>query len=263
MFERYRLFWIHEGRADGFTSDPGLMEKSKALALRLIDRQVRDAELKRKVMPDYAFGCKRLLISGDYYPALSRANVEVVTDPVRNVYAGGIETATGERRDVDAIVFGTGFDVQSGLLSFPLFGRGGRSLAQAWASGKEAYLGTTINGFPNFFMMIGPNSGLAHNSQLFMIEAQARYVVAALRKLRSRRYAALDVRGDIQAGFNGWLAARLSGAVWNRGGCKSWYLDPVTGRNSMLWPDSALAFWRRLRRFRTNDYVWTTGAGNQ
>ena len=261
MYERYRLFWIHETRADGFTTNPALMEKSKALALRLIDRQVLDADLKRKVLPNYALGCKRLLISGDYYPALSRANVEVVTEPVRSVYGDGIETVTGERRDVDAIVFGTGFDVQGGMLSVPIFGRGGRSLAEAWAGGKEAYLGTTINGFPNFFMMIGPNSGLAHNSQIFMIEAQAGYVAAALRKLRTRRRRALDVRGDIQAGFNGWLAGRLDAAVWNRGGCKSWYLDPVTGRNSSLWPASALAFWRRLRRFRTSDYVWTTGAG--
>jgi cation diffusion facilitator CzcD-associated flavoprotein CzcO len=250
------LFWIHESRADGFTTSPALMEEAKALALRQIDKQVNDPELKRKVLPGYALGCKRILISSDYYPALARSNVDVITEPIGHVYPGGIEAADGTRRDVDAIVFGTGFDVQKISLGFPLVGRGGRSLADAWAGGKEAYLGTTISGFPNFFMMIGPNSGLAHNSQVFMIEAQARYVAAALRKLLKRRQAAIDVRRTVQTGFNAWVSDRLKGSVWSRGGCKSWYLDPVTGRNSAIWPSSALAFWRRLRRFRGGDYEW-------
>jgi cation diffusion facilitator CzcD-associated flavoprotein CzcO len=260
LYERYRLFWIHESRADGFTTSPAIMEQSKALALRLIDKQVKDPELKRKVTPDYLLGCKRLLISSDYYPALARSNVDVITESVRSVYPGGIETANGTRRDVDAIVFGTGFEVQKTILGFALVGRGGRSLAEAWARGKEAYLGTTVSGFPNFFMMIGPNSGLAHNSQVFMIEAQARYVTAALKKLLKRRRAAIDVRRPVQTGFNTWVGDRLKGSVWTEGGCKSWYLDPVTGRNSSMWPSSALAFWRRLRRFRRGDYEWTIAA---
>ena len=260
LWERYRLFWIHEGRANAFTSKPALMEKSRALALRLIRKQIADLTLRRKVTPDYALGCKRLLISGDYYPALARDNVELITDSVRAVHPFGIETATGERREVDAIIFGTGFDVQSGLLGFPLAGEGGRSLAQAWSNGKEAYLGTTISGFPNFFMMIGPNTALAHNSQIFMIEAQARYAASALRKLLRRPNAALTVRADRQRTFNDWIASSLAKAVWTTGGCTSWYLDPKTGRNSLLWPGSAFAFWRRMRRFRTNDYRWTPPA---
>jgi cation diffusion facilitator CzcD-associated flavoprotein CzcO len=212
------------------------------------------------VTPGYELGCKRILISSDYYPALARSNVDVVTEPIARVYPGGIEAADGTRRDVDAIVFGTGFDVHKTVLGFSLVGRGGRSLAEAWAGGKEAYLGTTISGFPNFFMMIGPNSGLGHNSQVFMIEAQARYVSAALKKLLKRREAAIDVRRPVQADFNGWVRDRLTGSVWSRGSCKSWYLDPATGRNSALWPSSALAFWRRLRRFRGADYEWTAVA---
>jgi cation diffusion facilitator CzcD-associated flavoprotein CzcO len=260
LYERYRLFWIHESRADGFTTSPALMDDAKALALRQIDKQVKDPELKRKVTPGYELGCKRILISSDYYPALARSNVDVVTEPIARVYPGGIEAADGTRRDVDAIVFGTGFDVHKTVLGFSLVGRGGRSLAEAWAGGKEAYLGTTISGFPNFFMMIGPNSGLGHNSQVFMIEAQARYVSAALKKLLKRREAAIDVRRPVQADFNGWVRDRLTGSVWSRGSCKSWYLDPATGRNSALWPSSALAFWRRLRRFRGADYEWTAVA---
>jgi len=258
LWERYRLFWIHEGRADAFTRKPALMEKSKELALRMIRKQIADPELRRKVTPDYAMGCKRLLISGDYYPALARENVDLITDSIASVYPTGVETATGERRDVDAINFGTGFDVQSALLGFPLVGEGGRSLANAWSNGKEAYLGTTVSGFPNFFMIVGPNTALAHNSQIFMIEAQARYVASALRRLLRRRDAALAVRADRQRTFNDWVASSLANAVWSRGGCRSWYLDPKTGRNSLLWPGSALAFWRRLRRFRASDYRWTT-----
>jgi len=260
LYERYRLFWIHEGRADGFTTSPDLMEKSKSLALGLIDKQVRDPELKRKVTPGYALGCKRILISSDYYPALSRSNVEVITESIGRVHSGGIETVDGTRRDVDAIVFGTGFDVQNNSPGFRLVGRGGRSLAEAWAGGKEAYLGTTINGFPNFFMMIGPNSGLAHNSQVFMIEAQARYVSAGIKQLLKRRHAAIEVRRAVQTGFNDWVRDRMNASVWSRGGCKSWYLDAVTGRNSAIWPASALAFWRRLRRFRGGDYEWIAAA---
>jgi cation diffusion facilitator CzcD-associated flavoprotein CzcO len=233
------------------------MDKTKELALGLIRKQIPDEELRRKVTPDYAVGCKRLLISGNYYPALTRSNVNLITDPVRTVYDSGVESGAGERRDVDAIIFGTGFDAQQGLLGFPLAGLGGRTLADAWAGGKEAYLGTTVAGFPNFFMMIGPNSGLAHNSQIFMIEAQARYIASALRKLLKRPAAAVAVRPELQRRYNDWLAARLKNAVWNRGGCTSWYLDPVTGRNTLLWPSSAFAFWRRLRRFRAADYRWT------
>jgi cation diffusion facilitator CzcD-associated flavoprotein CzcO len=257
LWERYRLFWIHEGRADAFTRKPALMEKSKEFALRLIRKQIADPELRRKVTPNYAMGCKRLLISGDYYPALARENVELITDSIRMVSPSAIETETGERREVDAIIFGTGFDVQSSLLGFPLVGEGGRSLAQAWSDGKEAYLGTAISGFPNFFMMIGPNTALAHNSQIFMIEAQARYAASALRKLLRRPHAALAVRADRQRTFNDWIASSLAKAVWSNGGCTSWYLDPKTGRNSLLWPGSAFAFWRRMRRSRAKDYRWT------
>ncbi|MBD5635162.1 MAG: 4-hydroxyacetophenone monooxygenase, partial [Candidatus Eremiobacteraeota bacterium] len=110
----------------------------------------------------------------------------------------------------------------------------------------------------NFFMMIGPNTALAHNSQIFMIEAQARYVSSALRKLVRRPNAALAVRADRQRTFNDWIVSSLAKAVWNTGGCTSWYLDPNTGRNSLLWPGSAFAFWRRMRRFRATDYRWTT-----
>ncbi|WP_064742865.1 flavin-containing monooxygenase [Pseudonocardia spinosispora] len=250
---RERLFWIHENRAAGFVSDPGAMAQTGALARTLIERQVSDPRLRATVTPNYAIGCKRLLISSDWYPALSRPHVDVRPGGVAEARPGAVVGDDGVEVEADVVVYGTGFDAQN-TIRMDITGRDGLTLAEAWAEGNQAYLGTSVAGFPNMFLMIGPNTGLGHNSQIFMIEAQARYVVDILRRLRRRGADSVEVRPEVQRDFNDWLAGRMVDTVWQSGGCRSWYQDPRSGRNTVLWPDTTIAFWRLTRRARLSDY---------
>jgi cation diffusion facilitator CzcD-associated flavoprotein CzcO len=250
---RERLFWIHENRAAGFVSSPAAMEQTAALARRLIERQVPDPELRTAVTPDYTIGCKRLLISSDWYPTLSRAHVDVRSGEVRKVRPGAVVGEDGVEVDADILIYGTGFDAQHSI-RIDITGRDGRTLADAWSKGNQAYLGTAVAGFPNMFLMVGPNTGLGHNSQIFMIEAQARYIVDSLRRLRRRGADCMEVRPEVQESFNDWLDGRMVSTVWQTGGCRSWYQDPRSGRNTILWPDTTISFWRRTRRARMSDY---------
>lgn len=250
---RWRLFWIHENRAAGFVTDPSAMAATEKLARDLIERQVPDPELRAKVTPDYAVGCKRLLISKDWYPALGHPHVDVRTSGVREVREGAVVGDDGVRTPADVLIFGTGFDAQN-TIRIDITGRDGRRLADQWSTGNQAYLGTTVAGFPNLFLMVGPNTGLGHNSQVFMIESQARYIVELLRRMRRRGARSVEVRPEVQQSFNDWLDGRMTGTVWQSGGCRSWYQDPRSGRNTVLWPDTSVAFWRRTRRTRLSDY---------
>jgi cation diffusion facilitator CzcD-associated flavoprotein CzcO len=152
------------------------------------------------------------------------------------------------------LIHGTGFDTQN-TIRFDIAGRDGVSLADAWRGGNQAYLGTTVAGFPNMFIMVGPNTGLGHNSQIAMIEAQARHVVALLRRVRRSGARTVEVRPEVQRSFIDWIDGRMVGTVWQTGGCRSWYQDPRSGRNTVLWPDTVVAFRRRAARIRTEDYL--------
>jgi len=272
-YDRARMFWIHEARRKGFTdaaaSSPAASgpaasgpaakgEASMVVAERLaraqLRRQLPDPVLRAALTPDYAIGCKRLLISSDYYPALSRSNVTVATSGIRAVRPDRIVTEDGAEHPVDVIIFATGFDTQHGLAAVPVVGRDGLDLERRWRDGLEAYLGTTVSGFPNYFVMMGPNSGLGHNSQIFMIEAQARYTVSCLAAMRRRRVRSVEVRPEVERAYNTWVQNRLAGSVWQAGGCRSWYQHTRTGRNTLLWPSSTIEFWRRTHRARLSDY---------
>jgi cation diffusion facilitator CzcD-associated flavoprotein CzcO len=261
-YGRARLFWMHESRRKGFTGGPedaqgdgtAGLAAAERLARSQLRRQVPDPQLRAKLTPDYAIGCKRLLISSDYYPAVSRANATVDTAGIREVLPDRIVTEDGAEHPVDVIIFGTGFDTQHGLAAVPVTGRGGLDLARRWVSGMEAYLGTTVSGFPNYFVMMGPNSGLGHNSQIFMIEAQARYAVSCLAAMRRRRVRSVEVRPEVEREYNDWVQRCLDGSVWQAGGCRSWYQHAETGRNTLLWPSSTIEFWRRTHRARLSDY---------
>ena len=254
-YRRARLFWIHEKRARGFVSDTSKMGPTQALAEAHLVKQIRDPELRKKLTPNYAIGCKRLLISSEYYPALAKPHVDVVTDGIAEVRADSVVATDGSRHDADVIIFGTGFDAQNSLTRVPIRGRDGVALGSQWDSGPEAYLGTTVAGFPNLFLLCGPNTGLGHNSQVFMIEAQVRYMVRCLRY--AGRENVLEVRRDAQDRFNRFIQGRLASTVWQAGGCRSWYQDPVTGRNTLLWPRSTLSYWLRTRFVRPTDYQRT------
>ncbi len=251
-FRRLTIYWLHEVRALGFTVDPRILARMEKLARAFLRHQVPDPELRRKLEPDYRMGCKRVLLSNDYYPALQRDNVEVVTDPIASVEADAIVTAGGARRHADAIVYATGFRAQEAVGNVRISGAGGRTLADAWRNGMEAFLGVSVAGFPNLFLLVGPNTGLGHNSMVLMIESQVRYVMGALGLMRKRRFASLDVRPDVQRAFNRALERRMKHTVWSTG-CRSWYLD-ANGKNTTLWPGFTFEFRHRTARFDPRRY---------
>jgi cation diffusion facilitator CzcD-associated flavoprotein CzcO len=216
--------------------------------------QVRDPALRRALTPSYALGCKRLLLSDDYYPALTQPNVEVITSPLRAIGPRTVTTADGRAHEVDVLVLATGFRVTDPILAPLVVGRGGMSLADAWQGSPKAYMGTTVAGFPNLFMLMGPNTGLGHSSVILMAEAQFEHVLGVLALAESRGVPALEPRAEAQTRFVEWIDDSLATTVWNAGGCTSWYLDR-TGRNATLWPYGVDRFRRTVERVVADDYT--------
>jgi cation diffusion facilitator CzcD-associated flavoprotein CzcO len=246
------LYWLLEARAIGFNGQSWVMKLGQRLAKRNIDRAITDPVLRRKVTPDYTMGCKRVLISNDYYPALARDNVEVVTDGVREVREHSVVDAAGVEHEADVIVYGTGFHVTDAFDDLEIVGREGRNLGKEWATeGMRTHLGITVAGFPNLFFLLGPNTGLGHNSVVFMIEAQISYVAEALRLARGR---AIEPKPEVQERFNGDIQRKLAKGIWTRGGCKSWYLD-AKGVNRTIWPGFTWRYWLDTRKVRREDFL--------
>jgi cation diffusion facilitator CzcD-associated flavoprotein CzcO len=255
-FSRARNYWVGElllGRL--LIHNSKTLQRLERLAKGLLARQVADPELRAALTPTYTPGCKRLLQSNDYYPALQRPNVTVSTEKIIEVQPRGLVTADGVLHEVDTIIYGTGFRVTSSPMAEKVHGLEGRTLKEQWAgTGMQAYCGTTVPGFPNYFMMAGPNTGIGHTSLLVMIEAQIAHVVGALCALRERGADVVDVRPEVLARWTAEVQAKAAGTVWNSGGCSSWYLD-AAGRNTTLWPDYTFRFVRRTRQFDAEDYI--------
>ena len=241
-----------------FVKQPRLMKLAERIARRHMRDQISDPELLRKVEPDYTLGCKRILPSNRWYRALGRDNVELITEGVSEVRERSVVTADGRELEVDAIVFGTGFHVTDMPVASLVRGADGRSLEEHWQQTIHAHNGTAIPGFPNLFLLLGPNTGLGHGSMVYMIESQVNYVLSALKTMRARGAAVAEVRADAEAAFNRDIDRRAEGTVWNSG-CKSWYVD-ASGRISTLWPDWTFAFRRRLARFDADNYELRVGA---
>jgi cation diffusion facilitator CzcD-associated flavoprotein CzcO len=237
----------------GFVKQPRIMKGIEKIAERHRSSAIDDPELLAKVTPGYTIGCKRILPSNDWYPALARDNVELVTDPIAEVREHSVVSADGTEREVDAIVFGTGFHVVDMPVARMVRGRDGRSLEEAWEGSPRAHLGTTVAGFPNLFILLGPNTGLGHSSMVYMIESQVAYVIDALRELRRNGHRTVEVRPDVEERYNREVQRRMKGTVWSTG-CKSWYLDEQ-GNNPTLWPDWTWRFRRRTSRFDPAEHV--------
>jgi len=226
----------------------------RAVAEAHLRMQVKDPALRDKLRPSFDVGCKRILLSNDYLPALGRPNVEVVTHAVSEIRERSIVGADGTEREVDAIIFGTGFHVTDQPIAEIVHGRGGRRLADVWAEGgMGSFMGTTVSGFPNLFLMVGPNTGQGHTSIIYTIESQVPYVLDALRTLDRERAGAFDLRPEVQDAFVREMGEKMRGTVWTAGGCKSWYLDRE-GRNTTLWPSFTFNMRRRLARFDASMY---------
>lgn len=241
--DRLRTFLINEPRSLGFNTDPRLVSGHHRKFLRHLAGQVTDPVLRAKLTPTDQMGCKRILQSNDWYPALCRPNVSVVTEAVTRVVAEGVVTADGVLHEADTILYGTGFTATDLLAPMRISARG-QSLTDAWSNGAEAYLGSAVAGFPNLFLLYGPNTNLGHNSIILMLESQFRWVTQALAQIPAG--GSVEVRPEAQARFNTWLQKRLARTVFAQG-CQSWYLT-AAGRNTQNWPATTLDFRRRTRR---------------
>lgn len=250
---RWAIWLRQELLISGFKGGARIQERFRKFASWMLDRQVADPALRKRFTPDYAPGCKRLLISNDWYPALQRPNVEVLSEAAARLEGRRVVGASGAAREVDVVIFATGFAATEFVAPVKIHGRGGVELGAAWKSGAATHLGMSVAAFPNMFMVVGPNTGLGHNSLVFMIEAQVDYIVAALRRLLKSGKRSMEVRPEVQARSYADVQRRLKGTVW-ASGCRSWYLS-ADGRNDALWPGSTFDYWRRTLRFDAENYT--------
>ena len=260
---RTLIYWGRETWAVGFGTIPWIMKAAEAYSRSLVHRQIRDPELRKKLIPTFTLGCKRVLLSKTWYPALNRPNVDVVTDRIVEVTPTGIVTVdgTGARTEhaVDTIIFGTGFRATDPPIAHRFFGADGTSLAEHWKStgGARALRGTTVAGFPNVFIMIGPNTGLGHTSMVFMMESQIAYILQLLDAKDASGASVVEARPDAERRYNERVQRRLKRTVWSTGGCASWYID-ANGHNGSLWPTFSFRFRQAVREADLSEYDLTT-----
>ncbi len=254
---RGRLYWQHEFMALGFIKNPGILKFASKLALRYLKKSVPDETLREKLTPKYVMGCKRVLISNNYYPALIRSNVEVITDPIQEINNTGILTKDGKQRNIDALIIATGFQAAENVMRFELKGRNGIDMNEVWSNGAEAYLGTFVSGFPNFFLVVGPNTGLGHSSMILMIEAQVNLVIESIKALKQKNARFIDLKRDALIEYNHDIQQKLSKTVWQNGGCVSWY-QMKNGKNVTLWPGFTFTFMKRTKKFEEEKYEVVT-----
>jgi cyclohexanone monooxygenase len=260
---REAIYWGRELYVLGFAFQPSVLRVAQRMAAHNIDKSIHDADLRRRVTPNWQIGCKRILISNEWYPALARDNVDLVSDPIREVRANAIVTADGTVREVDAIIVATGFHVTDSPAYDRITGADGVSLGEHWrAHGQQAYKGATVHGFPNMVFLIGPNMGLGHSSMVYMAESAINYLDSALRATDEHGLATFEVRADVEQAYNKRIQRRMRRTIWTRGGCASWYLDK-NGNNTTLWPSFTFSFRRMTKRFDLSAYTSTARADHE
>ncbi|MFF6995664.1 flavin-containing monooxygenase [Streptomyces sp. NPDC008313] len=252
---RRGLLWgIRELQVQAFTKRPGELGLVEKLAKRNIARAIKDPALRVRLTPDYRIGCKRILLSNTYYPALAQPNVDVVASGLSEVRGSTLVAADGSEAEADVIVFGTGFHVTDMPIAERVVGADGRTLAESWKDGMQSLRGATAAGFPNWMSIIGPNTGLGNSSMILMIESQLNYLADYLRQLDVLGgRAALDARPSAVGAWNRRVQERMKRTVWSTGGCTSWYLD-ASGRNTTIWPGTTTEFRGATRRVDLSEY---------
>lgn len=250
---RQALYWGHEASAAALVWNTPISRLVAQLGKVHLHQQVKDPWMRRQLTPDFTPGCKRMLISSDYYPALQRDNCKLIDWPIATLSPAGIRTSDGVEHHLDAIVFATGYDVHLSGPPFPVSGLDGRSLQHEWAAHAEAYKSASAHGYPNLFFMTGPNSGPGHNSLLVYVEGQIAYAVRAITTILNENLRYLDVRADVQRRHNEHIQRRLAKTTW-MSGCTSWYLT-ADGFNASMYPGFATQYLRQMRQFRFEDYT--------
>jgi cation diffusion facilitator CzcD-associated flavoprotein CzcO len=251
LWYRNKIYWLLEANAAGFVLDPRLMKFGQKLAYKNLNK-VKDDATRQALTPTYTMGCKRVLLSNNYYPAFNQDNVHLIGGGVSEVKANSV-VANGQECEVDAIIFCTGFDVTNQANQFGITGKQGKSIHDHWKDGMHAYLGISSYDFPNAFFLLGPNTGLGHNSIIFMIESQAKYIAQAVTYMKKQQLAKLEVRREAEEGFIAEMQQQSDKSVW-KSGCNSWYLDD-NGRNTTLWPSFTFMYWLKTRAFDPAKYV--------
>jgi len=246
---RALIYWMREILAIGFTKNPKILKKAEVAWRKHMEGAVTDPRLRAELTPTYDLGCKRVLPSNDYYPAIAKPNVSLVTEKIIEFRPESVVTADGAEHTVDTVILATGFHVTDNPTFGKITGTGGRTLADAFGT---TYLGTVVPGFPNYFQLTGANTGLGHSSMLFMIESQLNYIADGISKAEASG-GQFAVRPEVAAAYNAELQRKLPKTVWGSG-CSSWYLDSE-GRNLTLWPGFTFDFRRRTREFREADFV--------
>jgi cation diffusion facilitator CzcD-associated flavoprotein CzcO len=250
--DRLRVFLYGELLTSGFVVSPKLLALPMQVWRHHLRSQIADPGLRAKCVPGYVMGCKRVVFSNDWYPALTRPNVALTTQRIERITPGGVVTADGATHPADVIIYGTGFKAGEFLTPMEVTGLGGWHLRQAWRDGAQAYLGISVTRFPNFFLLYGPNTNLGGNSIIYMLEGQIGYVRQAIQALDAQRLAWLDVRPDVQDAFNVWVQSASRKSVWETG-CHNWYTSP-SGRNTNNWPSQTFRYRSRVRRFDLSAY---------
>lgn len=250
---RKGVYWMRENYIFGFVHSPKLMKGVAALSKAHMKRAVKDPELRAKLTPNYLPGCKRILLANDYYPSLDQPNVSVITDGVSEVREKSVVSADGTEREVDTIIFGTGFHVTDLPIAQRIYDAEGVALSERWGDNMQAHRGTTVKGYPNLFLLAGPNTGPGHTSQVFLIEAQINYAMAALRYACHNGIDQIAPREEAQDAYTRRVQHKMKGTVWLTGGCDSWYLNSE-GRNVTLWPGFSWEFALQNRKFDAGNY---------
>jgi cation diffusion facilitator CzcD-associated flavoprotein CzcO len=252
QWARFGIYVQRELLAFGFRN-PIVMRVVQMQATRHMRASIKDPALRRKLTPDYTLGCKRVLVSDDYYPALAQPNVQVVASGLERVTEHGVVGHDGVEHKVDVIIFGTGFQVQDLPYSHYIYGRGGKSLAEVWQGSPRSLAGIMVSGFPNLFLLHGPNTVLGHTSMIYMLETQVEQALRLIARAENLNMAVVEARAQAQERDVAWVDRKLRGTVWVTAGCKSWYMDK-TGRNASIWPSYTFVYRNRVLGMRPENY---------
>ncbi len=254
---RTAIYWGLESRVIGFKYSKKMLNVvAQQAALKHIAQQISDPAIRKAVTPDYTIGCKRIILSSTLYPALCRPNVQLhpKDDGIAEINERGILTAKGQQIDLDLIVYSTGYDATDGVISYPVVGKGGQSVQDVWAEFPRAYLGTTLPGFPNFFVVTGPNTGIGHTSAIFVIEAQMEYIRRAIAAVQKQGAKAIEVKPQAEADYTTMIHREMKQTVWQSGGCTSWYKSK-SGHVIAMFPGFSFTFRQMAKAFKPGDHV--------
>lgn len=249
------IYWQLEWRAMAFVYTPHWMDTLQKRVEAYIRKSIDDPVLRRKVTPNYKIGCKRILLSNDYYPAIQQKHVDVITTGIDSIDENGIIVKDGQKKEVDVIITATGFKVTEDYLPFSITGRNNIGIETEWQKGPEAYLGTTVKNFPNAFLIVGPNTGLAHSSMIYMMEAQVEYAIKIIAHMEAKDNHYFEVKKEVQDSYNRSLQKKLARSIWNTGGCSSWYRNQQ-GKNISLWPGFTFEYRLQTEFFQPADYIF-------